>query len=78
MIKVLSCRFQKCLAPIHTMTAETGSETALFREWSNQVFDSLQFWKYISYDDHVFFSKCLKSDEDSINGRENSAKVFRF
>ena len=49
-------------------TVKGWSETALFREWSNQVFDSLYFRKYISYD-HAM--KCLKYDVDSRNGTKN-------
>ena len=52
------------------------SETAPFRECYNQVFDGLQFWNYISYDNLPFF-KCLKFDEDSRNGTENREQVFR-
>ena len=37
------------------LTVEGYSETALFGEWSNQVFDSLEVRKYISYDDLPFF-----------------------
>ena len=36
------------------LTLEENSETALFGEFSNQVFESLQFQKYISYDDLLF------------------------
>ena len=37
------------------LTVKACYETALFREWSKQVFHSLYFWKYISYDNHPFF-----------------------
>ena len=37
------------------LTVEGYSETAIFREWCIQVFDSLYFGKYISYDDLLFF-----------------------
>ena len=41
MIKVLSCKFHKRLAPINMLTVEGGSETVLSTEWFNQAFDSL-------------------------------------
>ena len=37
------------------LTAKAGSETMLFIEFSIKDFHTLQFRKYISYDDHVFF-----------------------
>ena len=40
-IKVPSCWFHKYLAPFNMLAVEGCSETAVFREWSNQVFDSL-------------------------------------
>ena len=40
-IKVHSCWFEKYLTPFNIMTVKGCSETAVFREWSNQVFDSL-------------------------------------
>ena len=41
-IKVLSCRFRKCLRPINKLTVEECSEVVLFRH-------------YISYEGHLFF-----------------------
>ena len=40
-VKVLSRRFYKSFAPFNTLTVKGCSETVFFREWSNQVFDSL-------------------------------------
>ena len=60
------------------LTAKAGSETMLFIEFSIKDFHTLQFRKYISYDDHVFFSKRLKFGVHSRNGTKNSDKVFRF
>ena len=37
------------------LTVEGCYDTALFSEWFNQVFDSLQFQKYMSYNDLQFF-----------------------
>ena len=37
----LSCRFHKYLGPFNMLTAKGFSETALSREWFNQVIDSL-------------------------------------
>ena len=56
MIKVPSCRFLKCLGSFDMLTVDGCFETALFGEVPDQVFDSLQFRKYISYDD-LFFQK---------------------
>ena len=41
LIKVVSSGFHKCLGPFNMLNLGGSSETALFREWSNQVFDSL-------------------------------------
>ena len=78
MIKALSRRFPKYLERFHIMTPKACSEMALFRELSNQHFHSLQFQKYISYDDHLFFLRCLKFEVDSRNGIKNREKVFCF
>ena len=55
MIKALSCSVRKYLAHFHMLTVKAYSKTALFREWSNQIFDSLEFWKYISSDENLLF-----------------------
>ena len=59
------------------LNVKAGSETALFIEWSNQGFYSLQYGKYISYDD-LFFSEILKFDVDSKNHTKNEKNVFVF
>ena len=41
MMKVLSCTYWKSLGPFNMLTVKGCSETVFFREWSNQVFDSL-------------------------------------
>ena len=55
MIKVLSRRLHNCLGSFSMLTVLECSETVLFKEWSHQVFDSLYFRKYISYEDFIFF-----------------------
>ena len=55
MMKVLSCRFYKSLGPFNMLTVKGVSETVFFKEWSNQVFHSLEFPKESSYDNHLFF-----------------------
>ena len=40
-MKVLSCWFDKRLAPINTLAIQKGSEAAISRECFNQVLDSL-------------------------------------
>ena len=37
------------------LTVNVCSETALFKECSNQAFHGLEFRKYISYDHHLLF-----------------------
>ena len=37
------------------LTPKACSETILLREFFDKDFQSLQFRKYISYDDHLFF-----------------------
>ena len=44
-MKVLSCRIYKSLGPFNMLTATGCSETVFFREWCNQVFESLYFPK---------------------------------
>ena len=41
MMKVLSCTYWKSLGPFNMLTVKGCSETVVFRERSNQVFDSL-------------------------------------
>ena len=40
MIKVLSCRFDKCLGRFHIFTVEGCSETTLSKHPSTHIFDS--------------------------------------
>ena len=54
-MNVLSWKFYKSLGSFNMLSAKGCSETVLFRERSNQLFDSLQFPKPSSYDDHPFF-----------------------
>ena len=49
------------------LTVKAFSETALFRVWSDQDFDSLSVRKYISKHHH-HFSQCLKIDVNSRHG----------
>ena len=60
------------------LTVKACSETTLFAELSDEVFHSLQFGEYISYDHYLFVSKCLKFDIDSRNGKKESEKVLCF
>ena len=54
MMKGLSSTFHNGLGPFDMLTLEGRSETTLFREWSKQVFHSLEFRKWNSYEDHLF------------------------
>ena len=78
MRKVLWWRFHKYLEHYQVLTLKAFSEIAVFRECSNEDFNSLRLQKYISYGRHPFFSKCLKFDAESINGTKNWGKVCRF
>ena len=60
------------------LTVKGFSETVFFREWSNQVFDSLEFPKKSTSGDHLLFSKCLKFDVESRTGTKKLGKVFPF
>ena len=76
MLKVLSCKFLKYLGNFNMLIVEECSEKAVFREWCNRVFDSLQLRKYMGYDD--FFFKCSKFDLGCINGTKDIEYVFCF
>ena len=54
-MKVLSWRLYKSLGPFNMFTVKGCSETVFFKEWTNQVIDSLEFPKYSSYADNLFF-----------------------
>ena len=41
MIKAVSWRFRKYLGPFDVLTVKACSETALFKEWSKEDFQSL-------------------------------------
>ena len=69
--------FCKYFRRFHMLNVKACSETALFIEWSNQGFYSLQFGKYMSYED-LFFSEILKFDVDSKNHTKNEKNVFVF
>ena len=44
-MKVLSCKICNSMGPFNMLTVKGRPETVFFREWSNQVFDSLCFPK---------------------------------
>ena len=37
------------------LTLKGCAETVFFREWFNEIFDTLKFTKKSRYDDHLFF-----------------------
>ena len=49
-----------------------------FRHLSNHIFRNLYFPTYISYEGHLFFSKCLKIDIDFGNGGKISQKIIHL
>ena len=77
-IRVLLCRFQHCLGAFDAFPVEGCSETRLFTHLSNYVFRSPQFRKYISYEGHLFVSKCFKFDVDLRNAEKNGELFFPF
>ena len=64
MIKLLSWTFQPCFGQFTKFLVERSSETGLFRHLSYNIFHSLQFPKYISHEDHLFFLNCAKFNLD--------------
>ena len=78
MIKIMPCRFQQWRGLFSMLAVEQCSETGLFTHLSDHVFSIPKFWKYISSESHLFFSKCSKIDIDFRNGVEKSEKCFCF
>ena len=78
MIKVLSFIFQQWLGLFTMFLVETFSETGLFRLLSNHMFWSPYFRKYISYQSHLLFWKCLKFNIDFKKGGKNCEKIICF
>ena len=77
-MKVLASRFQLCLVVFHMLTVKGCSQTGPLRCLSNQVFRSLYFRKYISYEAHLFFSKCSKFGVELRNAIKKWEKAFSF
>ena len=57
------------------LTVEGCSDTALFTEWSNQLLESHQFRKYISYDDLLVFEN-IKNLMDVPSMQKQPEKIF--
>ena len=79
-IKPLLCRFQEYLGPFNMLTVLWCTEMWLFSHLQNQVFCSLQFRKYISYEAQFFFFflKCWNLHGDFTKAVKNSEKIFSF
>ena len=78
MEKVLSSRFEQCFGPSIMLVVEASSETGRFRYLSNNLFQSSQVEKYISYDGHLFL-KCSKLNANLENAKKkNLRKAFLF
>ena len=69
--------WQKCCHAEFTSVWDS-STCWLFRHLSNHVFRNLYFPTYISYEGHLFFSKCLKIDIDFGNGGKISQKIIHL
>ena len=52
----------QCAGLFNMLTVEGCPEMGLFRYLSNLVFGSRYFRRYITYEGHLFFSKCSKYD----------------
>ena len=78
MVKVRSFRLQQCFDPFAMFSVEGSSETQLVRHLNNPVFRSREFWKYMSYDTHLFFGQCSKFKKDFENAKKNWEKVLFF
>ena len=75
--KLLSLRLQQCFKPFAMLSVEGSPKTRLFRHFTNHVFRTRKFWKYISYDGHFFWKIC-KFNIDFKNAKKNSEKFFCF
>ena len=78
LVMVLSFKFQQCFNPFTKLTVEGSSETGLSRLLSNHMSRSPYFRKYINYQSHPFFWKCLKFNVDLKNGGKNCEKNTCF
>ena len=77
LVKVRSFRLQQCFNQFLIFSVEGSSKTRLFRHLSNDVFWSPWLRKYISYEGHPFFGKCVKIDIDLKNAKKNKKKKLR-
>ena len=77
MIKMLWCRYQRCLGASAMLLVQGSSETACFRHLSSHDFGVGNFGnrKVMRV---IFFSKCLKFKLYFKNAAKNSEKVFCF
>ena len=66
MIKAVSCRFHAFFGPFIMLTLKGSFETAFFRAWSNQVFQSLHFRNKLAMT-IIVLSKYLKFNVVSRN-----------
>ena len=78
MIKLLSWRFRKYWGRFQILTVKAFYETLLLRQWSNQDFQSLSFWKYVSYDHHLFFQNVSNLIEIAEMEQKIQKKFFLF
>ena len=77
MVKVLCCRFKECLGTFNMLTVKRCFETVLFRNFSNHVFRSLQFRKYIKNESH-FLLNMLKFHWGFTNAGKSLEIFFCF
>ena len=80
MIKVLSCRFQRCLGPLTMLLVVVVgiSKMKLFRHLSSHALPSPYFRQYMSYEVNIFFLKRSKINLNLKNWENNLEKGFCF
>ena len=77
-MEVLSWSFHKCFAPFNMLTVEGCSETTLFSEWSNQLFEGPSFRKYIAYEDLLLFENIWNLMDVSQMQKKTKKMFFVF
>ena len=75
-IKVLLYRFQQCFRPFTVLPVEGSSETGPYRHFSNHIFRSPLFRKYIGYEGHPFFFKIVQNLIQILKMQQKIQKKF--
>ena len=78
MVKVTSWTLDQCLGLSSMLLVVESSETWLFRHWSNHLFHSPEFRKYIGYEGHLFLENVKNLMQIKEIPKKNGEKVFCF